>query len=147
MRRAGVLALAALVLAGCGGSDGDSANALAWSEGPRVLKPPDLPRDRVLRGEITNRSGNRIALEAAALKLIDQDGRRVKASATFIPGYAHSIFLPRRGLYPERERRRLGLSVELESGKSAPLTVSWHEPRGPRTPVRIDYGSGSLEIR
>jgi hypothetical protein len=154
MRRAGALALAAVVLAGCGGSDGGrpAADALRWSEGPRILTPPTLRGDRVLRGQITNRSGDRITLEASALRLIDQRGRRVSAAATFIPGFARTIFNTReRSRFPgqrlpKRERRRIGLFVELDSGKSAPLTVSWHEPPGARTPVRIDYGSGSLEI-
>jgi hypothetical protein len=144
---AAAVVIALLTAAGCGG-DGNGANPLAWKEDPDLVVPPRLPGDRILRGEVTNGSLDRVVVEARDLKLVDGEGRRVEGTATFLSSYVHSIYPPTRGPspYPESERERVGQIARIEPGKSAPLTVSWHEPKGPRTPVKIDYGSGSLSI-
>jgi hypothetical protein len=144
---AAVVVIALLTLAGCGG-DENGANPLAWKEDPDLVVPPRLPGDRILSGEVTNGSLDRVEIDAKDIRLLDRDGRRVEGTATFLGSYVHSIYPPTRGPtpFPEGERQRLGQVARLEPGKSAPLTVSWHEPKGPRTPVRIDYGKGSLPI-
>jgi hypothetical protein len=134
-------------MAGCG-DGGEGSGGLAWKSDPDVIVPPRLAGDRILRGEVTNNSLERVVVEAKDLRVLDGEGRRVDASAVFLEGYLHSLYPPtnRPTPYPEAERRRLGQVAEIEPGKSTPLTVSWHEPKGPRTPVRIDYGNGSLPI-
>jgi hypothetical protein len=149
MRHAAALVLIALLpLAGCGGDDEGGPNPLAWKKDPNVIVPPKLPGDRILRGEVTNGSLKRVVVEAKDLRVLDAEGRRVEATATFLSSYVHSIYPPtnRPNPYPEAERERLGQLARIEPGQSAPLTVSWHEPKGPRTAVKIDYGSGSLPI-
>jgi hypothetical protein len=146
------LALAAICIAaaGCGSSEGERSLSLEWKRPPKLYVPASLPRDRIVRGVIENQSLKRKAtLKASDIKLIDADGRRVEGVATFIAGYAHSLYPANRlpnGSYPESEQLRIGLLAKLKAGQSVPLTVSWHEPAGPRTPVRIDYGSGTLPL-
>jgi hypothetical protein len=117
-----------------------------------VLVPETLPRDRILRGEVKNDSLRKVTIEVDDLRLLDGEGERIDANATFIPGYAHSLYPYNRGpgsgpgRYPEEERRRLGQLVELQPGKSAPLTVSWRQARGSPAPVRLDYGRGTLPV-
>jgi hypothetical protein len=137
-----------LAASGCGSDSEGRSGRLVWEKTPRVLVPETLPGDRVLRGEVKNDSLRKVSLEAADLRLLDADGRRIESSATFIAGYSHPLYPFNRGpaTVPESERRRLGRAAEIESGKSVPLTMSWHEPRGDREAVRIDYGAGSLPV-
>jgi hypothetical protein len=141
----------AVAAAGCGGDDSRAGRsvALVWKRPPELFVPPTLPRDRILRGEVSNGGLDKVRIESRDVKLLDARGRPVDGVATFAPGYVHSLYSRNRlppGGYPEAEQRRIGRVVELKPGQDAPLTVSWHEPRGPRRPVKIDYGSGSLEI-
>jgi hypothetical protein len=146
------LALVAICFAaaGCGSSEGERSVSLVWKTPPKLYVPSDLPRDRIVRGVIENQSLKRkVTLKASDIKLLDRDGRRIEGVATFISGYAHSIYPSFRkpgGSYPESEQLRLGMLAKLKAGQSAPLTVSWHDPPGPRTPIRIDYGSGTLTL-
>jgi hypothetical protein len=143
------LVAAAAALAGCGGSEGRRDVSLQWKGQPKVYVPPSLPRDRIVRGEIENASLRKATLKASDIKLLDSNGKRIAGVATFIPGYAHSIYPSFRkpsGSYPGYEQQRLGMVVDLKAGQTASLTVSWHDPPGPRTPVRIDYGTGTLPL-
>jgi hypothetical protein len=151
MTRRAALALVAVALAaaGCGSSEGKRSVALVWKSPPKLYVPPDLPRDRIVRGVIENQSLKKATLKTGDFKLLDADGRRIDGVATFIAGYAHSIYPSFRkpnGSYPEYEQLRLGLLAKLKAGQTVPLTVSWHDPPGRRTPVRIDYGSGTLTL-
>ena len=149
VRWAAALVVFAILLpvTGCG-AEGDGANPLEWKGEPDVIVPPKLRGDRILRGDVANGSLDRVVVEAKDIRLLDADGRRVVGTATFLSTYVHSIFPPTNqpSPYPESERQRLGQVARIQPGKSAPLTVSWHEPKGPRTPVRIDYGNGTLPI-
>jgi hypothetical protein len=143
-----VLAALALVVApGCGDS-GSSRDQLAWLDTPTVIVPPTLKTDRILRGDVRNDSDGKLRLEASKIRVYDERGRRLKASATFATGYLHSLYPPTRGpkSLPDSELERLGKVVNIKSGKTAQFTVSWREPHGRHTAARIDYGSGSLQI-
>jgi hypothetical protein len=139
-----------IAAAGCGSSEGKRSVSLVWKTPPKLYVPSDLPRDRIARGVVENRSlKQKATLKASDIELLDADGRRIEGVATFIAGYAHSLYpadLKPKGAYPESEQLRLGMLVKLKAGQSAPLTVSWHDPAGPRTAVRIDYGSGTLAL-
>ncbi len=149
-RRVTSMALAAVVvlLAGCGGDDAPRRDALAWFDTPRVIVPKTLRQDRILQAEVRNDSDRKVRVSAADVRVYDDRGRPVKASATFAEGYLHSLYPPTRGpaSLPDSELERLGKLAEIEPGKTATLTVSWREPQGRHTAARVDYGQGSLAI-
>jgi hypothetical protein len=138
------LALLVGGMAGCG----DDKAQLAWTAEPEVLTPPDLPNDRVLRGAVKNQTGHRVTLRADDVRLRRLDGRPVKASVTFIAGYAHRLFPPTRGprRYPESERERLGTVTVIDPGAAASLTASWSERRPGNHPAEVDLGPATLDI-
>ena len=145
---AALLAITLLaVLGGCGGDD-SSGDQLAWLDDPRVIVPPTIKTDRILQGDVRNDSGDPIRIEAAEVRVYDDRGRRIKASATFAAGYLHSLYPPTRGPadLPDSELERLGKVTNIGPGDTAQMTVSWREPAGRHTAVRIDYGPGSLRI-
>jgi hypothetical protein len=147
-RRIAWLALAVVaLLAGCG-DDKPAKDSLAWFDTPNVIVPPTLKGDRILQAEVRNDSDQKMRVEAATIRVFDDRGRRVKASATFAEGYVHSLYPPTRGpaTLPDYELERLGKLAEIPPGKTATLTVSWTEPPGRRTAKTIDYGQGTLTI-
>jgi len=145
MKRSVALAVLALAIAGCSGG-GDNGAPLAWQEPPRLITTPT--HARVLIGRVTNGSGDELVLKAAGLRLVDSEGRRVPASAVFLASFVKSNFPHNKGALniPEEEQLRLGELAKIEPGGSAPLTVSWREPPGPRTAARVEYGRGSLPV-
>ena len=142
------LFVAAALLAGCGGDDGNSKDPLAFFDTPQVLIPSDLKNDRIMRSEVRNGTDKEVRVVAGDFKVYDDRGRRLKAAVTFAPGYIHSLYPPTRGPanLPDYELERLGKIARIAPGKTATLTVSWTEPKGRHTAARIDYGQGSLRI-
>ena len=143
----GVVAVA-LLLGGCGGDDKPAKDSLAWFDTPKVIVPKTLRHDRILQADVHNDSGSKVRVSAADIKVFDDRGHPLKASATFARGYLHSLYPPTRGpaSLPDTELERLGKLAEIAPGDTATLTVSWREPGGRRTAARIDYGQGSLSI-
>jgi hypothetical protein len=144
-----VLALVSVLFAaGCGGDSSAARDQLQWLDTPTVIVPPTLKTDRILRGNVRNDSGDTLRVEASKVRVYDDRGRRIKAAATFAEGYLHSLYPPTRGpdALPDSELERLGQVASIEAGKTTQVTVSWREPPGRRTAVRIDYGPGSLQI-
>ena len=140
------VAAATLAIGGCGGGDRGSAGQLSWSGEPRVLRPPTLPGDRILSGRVTNDSLEVIELEASDLELVDTSGDMIEANAIFLEGYVKPLeSRNRQSQETIDERRRRGLEARIEPGETAPVTVSWHQPRE-QAPDRIEYGSGSLPL-
>jgi hypothetical protein len=139
-----------MVAPGCGGERArKSFGDLEWATPPRVFTSPTLPDDRVLQGQLKNRSLRVMNLSAPDFKLLDARGRRVPGQGRFLAGYLHGLFPPTRlpkGGLPEAEKRRLGLIVRLKPGKRAPFNIAWRLRQGRRPPVRLDYGPGSLSI-
>src|SRR5688500_14884766 len=146
---AALLLLAAVlpVAGGCGDS-GAASEQLEWLDTPTVLVPPGLETDRILRGDVRNDSDEDLRLEAEKVRVYDDRGRRLKASATFAAGYLHSLYPPTRGpeSLPDSELARLGKIATIEYGQTAQMTVSWREPAGARTADSINLGPGSLTI-
>ena len=143
-RAAGVAALvAAGLLAGCGGSQ-----KLGWAGSPRLYIPATLPGDRILMATVKNTGTKAITVKVPDLRVLDSDGHRVRASAQFIRAYAHGLIFPdveRRADQPLVEQRRIGQQILLKPGRTAPLMVSWHQPRG-GAPATVDYGKGTLKL-
>jgi hypothetical protein len=146
VKRGATLALLALAIAGCAGDSADNGSPLAWQEAPRLITTPT--QARVVIGRVANRSGDQVRLEPSDLKLLDQKGRRLPASAVFLSSFVKSNFPHNKGQLriPEEEQLRLGQLAKIDPGSSVPLTVSWHEPPGPRAAARIAYGKGSLPV-
>ena len=144
-RRAAAIAavLAAGLLAGCGGSQ-----KLGWDGPPRLYVPATLPGDRILMATVKNTGTKTITVKVPDLRVLDGDGRRVKASAQFIRAYAHGLIFPdveRRADQPLVEQRRIGEQVLLKPGRTAPLMVSWHQPKH-GAPATVDFGKGTLKL-
>ena len=148
--RAAIFAVVAVALlfGGCGGDDKPAKNSLAWFDAPNVIVPKTLKHDRILQADVHNDSGSKVRVNAADIKVLDDRGRPLKASATFAVGYLHGLYPPTRGPanLPDSELERLGKLAVIGPGDTATLTVSWTEPEGRRTAAQIDYGQGSLDI-
>jgi hypothetical protein len=154
VRRLAALGVAALLLAGCGGSGeggGKPAAArdpLAWARAPLLFRATGLPNDRVLLGTVRNRSGRAVHLVSSRIAVQDAAGRRLRAWGQYIAGYAHGLY----GAYqkphplPPGELRRLGLEIDLGPGRTAPLAVAYRLVRSTRGPLRVDYGAGTLSV-
>lgn len=150
--------VAAAVLGGCSsdrsatrGNDRSSAaglGKLVWDVPPKVYTPDTLPNDRILSGQVRNDSLRGVQLTAKSdLKLVDKSGRDVTHTALFAAGYSRDIYPPRdRHQLPEKDAERLGYKAKLRPGDSRPLTVSWRQGHGRRTPVRIELPSNSLDL-
>jgi len=108
VRHAIAIAGVALVLAGCG--SGGLRGSLEWSDGPSVS-------GRSVSGTVRNTTGHTVDLNPHALRLLDENGRKVKGrfsvGQTTLPAHAKTT-----------------LEARWTSGK----------------PVRIDYGSGALRL-
>ena len=141
---------AALLLPACGEGDATRSGSLEWRASPRTFTPPGLPRDRVLLGRVRNRSSDTVRLRAEDVRLVAPDGRRLEADAGFLGGYVKPDESQNRDRdlheISPAERRRLGRSVELEPGASAPLMVAWRRRPGDPRGSSLDYGDGRLPL-
>lgn len=140
---------------GCGESDepgerskpGSGAITLRWETPPTVTTPETLPDDRVLAGVVENASTGPLEVDREEVKLVDAEGRPVFAAARFSRGFGRDIYPPRYGReLPEADRLRLGLRTRVRAGGSTPVTISWRVRDPSRAPVRLEIGSGRLEI-
>jgi hypothetical protein len=152
---AAVAAVTLGVLAGCG-DGGRNAGAAAsspplrWTAAPQVFTTKALPRDRVAFGSVRNTSSKVVVLDAADLRVIAADGRRLRTTGQYAAGYAHGLYgaFQKPDPLPPGELSRLGKVVRIAPGKSAPLAVSWSFPAGSDTtrPASVDYGPGRLTL-
>ncbi len=142
----------ALLSAGCGSGHDRSASrpALRWTGTPQVFTTKALPRDRVVVGAVRNTSGRTLKLDAAALVVLDADGRRLRSTGQFAAGYAHGLYgaFQQPDPLPPGELERLGRIVTIPAGGTAPLAVSWTVADGHDAGRRssVDYGSGRLPL-
>ncbi len=100
---------------------------LRFESDPAVLAPALLPDDRIVYGVIQNDSLRKLRASTERFSVRDSDGKRMVGSIRFAAGYAHGLY----GAFqqPESDRRgellRLGIAVVLESGATAPVTISY----------------------
>ena len=132
----------------CGGGENGGAGPLAWQSAPRVFAPKTLPDDRVMSGRIRNDSLHRVDLAVKDIRMVDERGRRVAASVTFLAGFVHGLYPPTRepDTLPDAELLRTGRIARILPGKQAPITVSWRAQPGQQRPTRLDYGRGVLPV-
>jgi hypothetical protein len=152
------IAATVLLLAGVGGlllageRDGATQAAtgtahLQWKAKPDLILVPELPRDRILTGNIRNASLRAVDLEAERVQILDAAGRRLKATALFSHHFSH-------GLYPwsmhvkgsKFERRRTGKLATIKPGQDVPLTLSWRVGSGGAEPVEVRFDGGTLAL-
>lgn len=93
-----------------------------------------------------NESLRPVKLSAKDVRVVDSEGERLDATVLFLSSFVRSLEPYNRGPVdlPDDELERLGRTVRVDPGKSAPLTVSWRENDG--RPVAIEYGLGSLPV-
>ena len=148
-RSAALVAVTALAAAGCGGDAKKPDRQLSWKGRPDVFKARNLPDDRVVIAHVRNTGSKTLHLVAAELKVRDANGHALKASAAFNTTFAHGLYgaleQPAGGP-PAAELQRLGKSIYLSAGASAPFYAAWRLKPGTKEPVRIDYGAGSLAV-
>ncbi len=144
-------ALAALAIGtvtGCGGDGSSAVGSLGWKGEPELFRPDRLPDDRVLIGEVRNDSLRRVSLRAGDVDVVDGGGRPLDSTVRFVGSFAHGLY----GVFqqpdplPPDEQKRLGLTVALEAGQTAPLSVAFRLVDGARGPFEVDYGTGSLPV-
>jgi hypothetical protein len=148
VRRLAAASLAALALAvagGCGDDTGDGV-AVGWDGAPIVAQHPELPGDRIATGRMRNDSDGELRLSVAGARVLDADGRQVRATVRFAAGATHSLYPPLEAPHenPRKQQERLGDAATIPPGESAPLTIAWHVADG--TPVRVDFGRASLPL-
>ncbi len=142
-----VLVALAVGLAGCGG--GHAGASLAWRGTPQVFRYRDLPRDRVLGGQIENRSGQPLELDARRITLRDGRGQPVRgATVRFLASYAHGLYSPTQfgEVQNALELKRLGIRLQIAPRQVLPFNAAWRLPPGAPPAVSVDYGGGSLPI-
>jgi hypothetical protein len=151
--RAGIAGLA-LAAAGCGSGGGGGTAAtkgpLDWKDAPFLEKVgPSLPDDRILVGTVRNVSvREELKLDSKQITVRDSAGKPLKAFGIFTATFAH-------GLYGVSEapngpvasdRKRLGFTVTLKPGQTAPLTVAYRLAAGVKPPLRVEYPGGRLAV-
>ncbi len=125
-------AVAGLIVATRPGTDAAESAQLAFAGKPRIVRPPELPRDRVLSVRLENTGLEQVDVDVRDISVLDESGRELRSSARFATVFAHGLISPREqtGDPGEFERRRLGELVTLKPRRSTPLTVSWRGRAG-----------------
>lgn len=153
MRRAAHLAaglavaVAAAGAAGCGGGDA-GGDGLTWAKEPMRVTPPRLPSDRIVMGRVRNGTGTVVHLDARRLVVRDGAGHRLQSAARFIASLVHPLYgaYQQPGFTAPSELARLGVSIYLPAGQTAPLYVSYRLRADSAPPVTVDLGRGRLAL-
>jgi hypothetical protein len=148
-RRLLAAAIATIAVAGCGGADKPKEGTLSWLGKPNVFKARNLPNDRVVIAHVRNTGSKTLHLTGSRLVVRDANGRALKTTAAFNTTFAHGLYGALQqpaGGPPVSEQIRLGKTIYLPAGGSAPFYAAWRLTPGAKEPVRIDYGRGSLDV-
>ena len=142
----------AVLFAGAGGvviallaTGGDDAtvegSVLSWEEDPLVFTPPDLPTDQVAYGTVRNSSLDRLQAANGDFVVRDAGGQQLDASIQFLGTYAHGLYgaFQKPDPLPDEERSRLGFTVDLQTGQTSPLTVSYRLADDSELPATLYY--------
>jgi hypothetical protein len=143
-------ALAAAALGACGGSGNraaatpDGVGPIAWAKTPQLVVTPGLPNDRILVGRIRNDSLRTVSLKSKQIRVL-ADEREVFGFGRFVNTFVHGNYpveLQPGADQPAPATRRLGYTLKLRPGKTAPLLVTWRLKKGgPRaTSVALQTG-------
>ena len=149
----GIAAVALVaILALTGGDDPETrpdAAVLSWKDEPLAIAPADLPDDRIAYGTVSNTSLAELRASTGDFEVRDADGERLDSTVQFLGNYAHGVY----GAYqkpdplPEEELTRLGFKVDLDTGETSPLTVSYRLRDDSELPATLYYrGAPALEL-
>jgi hypothetical protein len=114
-----------------------------------VIRPADLPHDRVAFGTIRNNSLRPLKVSASDLTVLDANSKPVRYSARFIASFAHGLYgaFQQPDVMPELEQLRLGYLAKLNPGAQSPLLISAHLGKRSVLPLRVYFkGSPVLDI-
>jgi hypothetical protein len=141
---AAIAAVAALVFAGFG-SDGRTG-PLAWSGKAERFTHPTLPGDRIVTGTLRNDGMHPLRVDIGDVRILASDGTLVDSTPVFLQTFGKTLWAAGRGpkMVPDTELQRTGRIAMLRPGEEVPVTIAWHAKDG--TPVRVDYGDGSLPL-
>ena len=149
-RYTGLVAVAiAVAAAGCGGKAKPVDGRLAWDGKPTVFRANHLPNDRVVIARVKNTGSKTLHLIGATLVVRDARGRALDTTAAFTTTFAHGLYGALEqppGGPPPQELARLGKTIYLAPGDSAPFYAAWRLDPKAKEPVRIYYGTGSLAL-
>jgi hypothetical protein len=143
------IAVLVLALSGSGGGGLSPGSALTWDSAPTVIRPSDLPHDRVTYGTIRNESLRPLKISVNDLSVLDGAGKPVRATERFIPSFAHGLYgaFQQPDSMPEPEQLRLGYLASMNPGQTSPLLVSVHLKPSSELPLSVFYrGSAVLSI-
>jgi hypothetical protein len=146
---AAAAALVAVAVISLGGGKEDAAGKLGWAGKPLVFTPERLPADRTLSAEVSNDTLRDLRVRAKSMVVVDAHGKKLQTVARFAKAYSHGLYPPTqrpRGYESGNQARLEGVYVDLKPGERAPLTVSWRMRGEVASPLRLDYGAGSLPI-
>jgi hypothetical protein len=147
---AAAAAATAVAVAGCGGGDDGAkpSTGLAWDGTPKVFRAKNLPDDRVVIARVRNAGHKTLHLVAKDLRVRDANGRTLTTTAAFSTAFAHGLFgmLQQPNPVPRDELLRLGKIAVIPAGASVPFYAAWRLKPGTKEPVRIDYGTGTLDV-
>lgn len=144
---AAVVVAGVVLLAGGAGAGGQAQGALAWQGQTTVFTPEGLPTDRILTGRITNVALRDVELDVADVRIVDRRGEELESTARFAAAFGHGLTSPAREGEPGAgERERLGQTVTLRPGQTAPLTLSWRVPEGGSGAQRVELGAVELTL-
>ena len=142
------LAVAGIVLlAGDPGAGGRTQGAVAWEGQTTVFTPEGLPSDRILTGRIANVASRDVELDVVDVRIVDGRGEQLESTARFASTFGHGLMSPAREDQPGAgERERLGQTVTLRPGQTAPITLSWRVPEGGSGAQRVELGAIELSL-
>jgi hypothetical protein len=120
---------------------------LEWKEKPSLILVPQLPRDRILTGQLRNASLRAVDLDSERVEILDAKGHPMRSTALFAQSFSHGLYQWSMNVKGSKfERRRIGQIATIKPGQAVPLTLSWRVPAGGSEPVRVRFDGGSLDL-
>nr|MBA2524072.1 hypothetical protein [Solirubrobacterales bacterium] len=97
--------------------------------------------DRVAYGTVRNSSLERLRASTADFVVRDADGTQLTSSVQFLGNYAHGLYgaFQKPHPLPPEELSRLGFVVDLQTGQTSPLTVSYRLTASAQSPATLYY--------
>jgi hypothetical protein len=144
-----VVVTAVLAVIAPGRFGGHHDGPLRWVGAPRTSAMGATPGDRLLFGQVVNRSDHAARLRAADVHVLDSKGAALPASAAFADGFVPGVSLRGYGteLFADSGAGgQVGREIVLAPGQRAPLSVSF-TTREDHGATSIEYDGGRLTLK